>query len=37
LAYTVSYSSCFEPYIVANKSTVPMYDERFRGYGMNKV
>ena len=33
----MEYASCFEPYIAVDKSVVPMYDERFRGYGMNKV
>ncbi|CAM9653725.1 unnamed protein product [Ectocarpus fasciculatus] len=37
LAYTVPFQSCFEPYVVVNKTAVPMYDERFRGYGMNKA
>ncbi|CAM9192680.1 unnamed protein product, partial [Hapterophycus canaliculatus] len=37
LAYTVPFEPCFEPYVVVNKTVVPMYDERFRGYGMNKV
>ena len=27
----------YEPYIIANKDRLPRYDERFRGYGMNKV
>ena len=27
----------FEPYVVALKTTLPRYDERFRGYGMNKI
>lgn len=37
LAYTVPFASCFEPYVVVAKAMAPMYDERFRGYGMNKV
>ncbi|CAM9094863.1 unnamed protein product [Ectocarpus sp. 6 AP-2014] len=37
LAYTVPFESCFEPYVVVNKTAVQMYDERFRGYGMNKA
>lgn len=35
--YTVDYVEGFEPYVVAEKSSVPAYDERFRGYGMNKI
>ncbi|CAM9521945.1 unnamed protein product [Sphacelaria rigidula] len=37
VAYTVPFSPCFEPYVVVAKTVAPMYDERFRGYGMNKV
>mmetsp|Transcript_13170 Transcript_13170/g.24304 ORF Transcript_13170/g.24304 Transcript_13170/m.24304 type:complete len:548 (-) Transcript_13170:164-1807(-) len=36
-AYRIKYSQSFEPYVVAAKSAVPEYDERFRGYGMNKI
>ena len=35
--YTVEYQEMYEPYIIACKDRVPRYDERFRGYGMNKV
>ena len=27
----------FEPYMLAARSSVPWYDERFRGYGLDKV
>ena len=27
----------YEPYIVVPRNTTAMYDERFTGYGMNKV
>lgn len=27
----------YEPYIIGSRSTLPRYDERFRGYGMNKI
>lgn len=37
LGYAVPFKPCFEPYVVVDKTVVPMYDERFRGYGMNKV
>ncbi|KAK3268871.1 hypothetical protein CYMTET_22652 [Cymbomonas tetramitiformis] len=35
--YRVPYSVYFEPYIVAARTRLPRYDERFRGYGMNKI
>jgi len=35
--YAIQYEDCFEPYIVARKDSLPRYDERFRGYGLNKV
>uniref|UniRef100_A0A7S3CWR7 Uncharacterized protein n=1 Tax=Palpitomonas bilix TaxID=652834 RepID=A0A7S3CWR7_9EUKA len=35
--YEVKYEVNYEPYIIAKKSTLPHYDERFRGYGMNKI
>lgn len=37
LAYAVSYEPCFEPYVVVDKTVTPLYDERFRGYAMNKA
>lgn len=37
LAYAVPFEPCFEPYVVVDKTVTPMYDERFRGYGMNKA
>mmetsp|Transcript_94871 Transcript_94871/g.237934 ORF Transcript_94871/g.237934 Transcript_94871/m.237934 type:complete len:1751 (+) Transcript_94871:92-5344(+) len=36
-AYLVKYEEHFEPYVVALRSLVPAYDERFRGYGLNKI
>jgi glycosyltransferase-like protein LARGE len=36
-AYRVEYSESYEPYVVMARKSVPMYDERFRGYGMNKI
>jgi hypothetical protein len=27
----------YEPFIIANKNRLPRYDERFRGYGWNKI
>jgi len=35
--FQVDYLHCFEPYVVMRKDQVPQYDERFRGYGMNKI
>ena len=35
--YAVSYEKLFEPYVVMKTSEVPLYDERFAGYGLNKV
>lgn len=37
LAYDIPFEPCFEPYVVVDKTVTPLYDERFRGYGMNKV
>jgi len=36
-AYPVAYEEHFEPYVVAPRALVPYYDERFRGYGLNKI
>lgn len=36
-AYPIEYEECFEPYVVVARCSVPAYDERFRGYGMNKI
>lgn len=35
--YAVRYEKLFEPYIVMASNDVPLYDERFQGYGLNKV
>lgn len=35
--YKVEYQDSFEPYIVMSARDVPLYDERFQGYGLNKV
>ena len=38
-SYTVAHSPHFEPYVLtaAADAALPWYDERFAGYGMNKV
>ncbi|KAG2437412.1 hypothetical protein HXX76_006064 [Chlamydomonas incerta] len=33
----VPYHEYFEPYGIVRRDQVPFYDERFRGYGLNKV
>ncbi|XP_072173971.1 uncharacterized protein [Diadema setosum] len=35
--HTVYYEDKYEPYLILQKSEMPMYDERFTGYGMNKI
>jgi len=35
--YPIAYEENFEPYVVMRKDLIPLYDERFRGYGMNKI
>lgn len=35
--YAVRYEQLFEPYVVMASRDVPLYDERFQGYGLNKV
>lgn len=36
-AYGVAYEEYFEPYVIVSRRHAPSYDERFVGYGMNKV
>jgi hypothetical protein len=36
-AYSVRHEELFEPYVVMASRNVPLYDERFQGYGLNKV
>ncbi|KAG2487167.1 hypothetical protein HYH03_014149 [Edaphochlamys debaryana] len=33
----LQYHEYFEPYGIVRRDQVPLYDERFRGYGLNKV
>ena len=35
--YEVKYKLSFEPYYLGNTRAVPLHDQRFRGYGYNKV
>jgi len=35
-AFDVNYEEFFEPYIVFDRTQAPRFDERFRGYGLNK-
>eukprot|EP00850_Spirogloea_muscicola_P021316 SM000244S08551 [mRNA] locus=s244:58262:65729:- [translate_table: standard] len=35
--YMVQYREYFEPYVLCSRKAVPLYDPRFRGYGMNKI
>ena len=37
LRYEVVYEECYEPYVIGSRRLLPRYDERFRGYGMNKI
>lgn len=36
-SYKVKYEKMFEPYVIMSAQDVPFYDERFQGYGLNKV
>jgi len=36
-SFSVNYSEGYEPYVLAARKLLPRYDERFRGYGMNKI
>jgi len=36
-SYGIDYEDLFEPYIVMASADVPLYDERFQGYGLNKI
>jgi glycosyltransferase-like protein LARGE len=36
-SYEIEHKELFEPYIVMASADVPLYDERFQGYGLNKL
>ena len=36
-AYSVEHEEGFEPFVVASRRLVPPYDERFTGFGRNKI
>jgi len=36
-AYQIKYEKLFEPYVIMASADVPLCDERFQGYGLNKV
>ena len=36
-SYEIQYEKLFEPYVIMASADVPLYDERFQGYGLNKV
>ena len=35
--YAIQWAKDFEPYVVLSRSFAPHYDERFVGFGWNKV
>jgi hypothetical protein len=35
--YPIRFRMGYEPYILVSRAMVPLYDERFRGYGFDKV
>lgn len=37
LPYSIKFKSGYEPYVLVSRKHMPWYDERFRGYGWDKV
>ena len=35
--YPIKFKSGYEPYVLVSRKLMPWYDERFRGYGWDKV
>ena len=35
--YAIRFKSGYEPYVLVSRKHMPWYDERFRGYGWDKV
>lgn len=35
--YPIHYQNGYEPYLLIDRRLMPLYDERFRGYGYDKV
>lgn len=35
--YHIKFKSGYEPYVLVSRAMMPWYDERFRGYGWDKV
>jgi hypothetical protein len=34
--YSITPEECYEPWFIAERTTYPMFDARYRGYGYNK-
>lgn len=37
IPYPIKFKSGYEPYVLVSRKHMPWYDERFRGYGWDKV